>query len=233
MYNFIYQHGLPRNDEESPIIKRSSLREMHQMQRLAVLLPNAKNRAGQPCPTVGGYGYGLGIRKDCNDNITVRHGGGLPGFGSEWRIFPEIGVGIVALSNLTYGGLGYQSTVALDTLIYMAGLKPRTLPVSAILEQRQKEITELLTSWPDDKLGILAENFLMDRSLDSWKKFAAKTLEESGKILKVNTLVPENQLRGTFIIECEKKNIKVFFTLTPEKSPLLQQLDLAVVEKSK
>jgi CubicO group peptidase (beta-lactamase class C family) len=223
----------PRNDEESSIIKRSSLREMHQLQRFGAFISDAKDRNGKPCAIIGGYGYGLGIRKDCNGNTSIRHGGGLPGFGSEWRIYPEIGVGIVSLSNLTYGGLGYQNSIALDTLIYMAGLKPRTLPASVILQQRQLEITALLTSWSDEKLNILAENFLMDHSLDSWKKSTAKIFEETGKILKTSTLVPENQLRGTFILECEKKNIEVFFTLTPEKNPLLQQLGLTVVEKGK
>ncbi len=221
----------PRNEEESPVIKRSSLREMHQLQRFGGLLPEAKTRNGELCPTVTGYGYGLAYRRDCKDLVSIRHGGGLPGFGSEWRFFPELGVGIVALSNLTYGGLGGTNAKALDTLIYLANLKPRTLPVSSILQQRQKEIVELIQSWATDKQTILAENFLLDQSLDSWKKATGDLLIESGKIIKVNEMNPENQLRGTFVIECEKKNIEVFFTLTPEANPLVQQLDLAIREK--
>ncbi len=221
----------PRNDEEPLIIKRSSLREMHQLQRLGGFFSNAKNRRGEACPALSGYGYGLGFRKDCSGNTSIRHGGGLPGYGSEWRFFPELGIGIVSLSNLTYGGLGLQNATALDTLVYMAGLKPRVLPVSAILQQRQKEIVELLPSWSQEKLNILAENFFLDQSLESWKISSTKILEECGKIVKVNDLVPENQLRGYFIIECEKKNLEVFFTLTPERVPLIQQLDLTAVER--
>ena len=49
------------------------------------------------------------------------------------------GIGIVSLSNLTYGAMGMPNFKALDTLITLATLKPRTLPASAILEQRKKK----------------------------------------------------------------------------------------------
>lgn len=221
----------PRNNEESSVLKRSSLREMQQLQRFGGLFPQNKTRSGESCPSITGYGYGLFYRRDCKDFVSIRHGGGLPGFGSEWRFFPDLGIGIVSLSNLTYGGMGSTNAKALDTLIYMANLKPRALPVSNVLQQRQNQIVELIQSWASEKQNILAENFFLDQSLESWKKLTTKTLEESGKIISVKELVPENQLRGTFVIEGEKKNIEVFFTLTPEQSPLVQQLDLTLQEK--
>jgi hypothetical protein len=122
---------------------------------------------------------------------------------------------------------------ALDTLIYLAELRPRTLPPSAILQQRQHELSDLLpSSWPANKLSIFAENFFLDRALDSWKKSTAELFKESGKIVRVNPIVPENQLRGSFLIEGEKKDLSVFFTLTPEKNPLIQQLDLSLLPKA-
>ncbi len=221
----------PRNEEESSVIKRSSLREMHQLQRFGGLFPNNKTRSGELCPVISGYGFGLGYRRDCKDVVSIRHGGGLPGFGSEWRFFPDLGIGIVSLSNLTYGGMGSTNAKALDTLIYIANLKSRILPVSTILQKRQNEIVELIQSWSSERQSLLAENFFLDQSLDSWKKATTKILEESGKIIKVNEFTPENQLRGAFLIEGEKKNIEVFFTLTPEQTPLIQQLDLTLQEK--
>jgi len=224
----------PRNDEESVIIKRSSLREMHQLQKLGGLFPDNRTRSGELCAAISGYGYGLGYRQDCKGIVSIRHGGGLPGYGSEWRFYPEYGIGIVSLSNLTYGGLGSTNAKALDTLIYLAGLQRRTLPASAILKQRQEEITRVLSQqWPEDQLAVFAENFFMDQSLESWKKASAKLVEDAGKIVKVNPVIPENQLRGTFVVECEKQNLEVFFTLTPEKNPLIQQLDLTVVPKER
>jgi CubicO group peptidase (beta-lactamase class C family) len=221
----------PRSDEESPIIKRSSLREMHQLQKLGGVFPENHNRDGSLCPIITGYGYGLGYRQDCKGTVSIRHGGGLPGYGSEWRFYPEYGIGIVSLSNLTYGGLGGQNGQALDTLIYMAGLKPITLPASTILKTRQQEIVDIISTWPDNKMNIFAENFFMDQSLESWKKSSADILNKIGKVVKVNSIDPENQLRGTFVVEGEKGNLEIFFTLTPERNPLIQQLDLTILPK--
>ncbi len=39
-------------------------------------------------------------------------------------------------------------------------------------------------------------------------------------------MIPENNLRGTFPIEGERGKLNVFFTLTPEANPLIQQLDI-------
>jgi CubicO group peptidase (beta-lactamase class C family) len=221
----------PRDGEESPVAKRSTLREMQQLHRLGGLQSQSKNSKGELCPALGGYGYGLGYRKDCLGIVSIRHGGGLPGYGSEWRFYPDLGIGIVSLSNLTYGGMGAANFRALDTLITLAKLKPRELPVSAILEQRKKEIQELLGDWSQDKLGIFAENFFLDQSVDLRKKEAGDILAQAGKIVSVGDLMPENQLRGSFIMEGEKKDIAVFFTLTPEATPLIQQLDLTLVDK--
>jgi CubicO group peptidase (beta-lactamase class C family) len=221
----------PRNDAESSVARRSTLREMHQLQRLGGFFPEAKNLKGQPCATLTGYGFGLGYRKDCSGLVSIRHGGGLPGYGSEWRFYPELGIGIVSLSNLTYGGLGIANFKALDTLIALASLKPRDLPASKILEQRAKEIQGILSEWQQDKLGIFAENFFLDESVESRKKSANEILAQAGKILKVGEMIPENQLRGAFIMEGEKKDVTVFFTLTPEANPLVQQLDLNLIDK--
>jgi CubicO group peptidase (beta-lactamase class C family) len=223
----------PRNDEESPIIKRSSLREMHQIQKLGGLFPDNHNRDGSLCPAISGYGYGLGYRQDCRRIVSIRHGGGLPGYGSEWRFYPEYGIGIVSLSNLTYGGLGGQNGKALDTLIHLAGLKPMTLPVSSILKKRQNEIVNIINSWSDDQLSVFAENFFMDQSLEKWKKSSSEMISKIGKVVKVSAITPENQLRGTFVIEGEKANMEVFFTLTPEQNPLIQQLDMELISKNR
>jgi len=70
--------------------------------------------------------------------------------------------------------------------------------------------------------------FFLDLSLEKWKANVSKLFTEAGPVVKVLDLEPENQLRGQFTIQCEKKNINVFFTLTPEANPLIQQLDIWV-----
>jgi hypothetical protein len=202
---------------------------MHQPWRFNNLFTDAKTRSGEPCPIASGYGYGLGWRKDCNGVVRISHSGGLPGFGSEWRMYPEYGIAVVSFSNHTYGAPGLPNSIVLDTLITIAELKPRVLPPSTILNQRKEEIVKLLPEWKEEQLGIFAENFFLDEPLERRKQHTQKILSEAGAILSVKELVPENQLRGTFIIECEKKNIQVFFTLTPEREALVQQLDIMLL----
>ena len=39
---------------------------------------------------------------------------------------------------------------------------------------------------------------------------------------------PENLLRGTFTITGERGELEVFFTLTPETNPKVQQFEIAI-----
>jgi CubicO group peptidase (beta-lactamase class C family) len=220
-----------RNETDNGPVRRSSIREMHQPWRFINLFGDAKTRTGEVCPVAVGYGYGLGWRKDCNGMVRISHSGGLPGFGSEWRIYPDYGIGVVSFSNHTYGAPGAPNAVALDTLISMAGLKPRILPPSQILNQRKDEIVKLLPNWNEDQIKIFAENFFPDESLERRREAARKIFEEAGAIKTIKALEPENQLRGSFTMEGEKKNILVFFTLTPEKEALIQQLDIEIKDK--
>lgn len=221
----------PRNEAETGPVRRSSIREMHQPWRFNNLFADAKTRSGEPCAIASGYGYGLAWRKDCNGIVRISHSGGLPGFGSEWRIYPDYGIGVVSFSNHTYGAPGSPNAIALDTLIAIAGLKPRVLVPSLILNQRKEEIITLLPSWKEEQTNIFAENFFLDEPLERRREATRKIFEEAGAIKSVMALRPENQLRGNFVLKGEKRNISIFFTLTPEKEALIQQLDIELQDK--
>lgn len=216
----------PRTGPDDGPISRSSIREMHQPWRFSTLASTAKARDGKPCPAAGGYGYGLGWAMDCNGKVRISHSGGLPGFGSQWFIYPDYGFGVVSFSNETYGAPSVPNRVAADTLIYLAGLKPRALAPSTILETRKAEIVKLLPDWKEVDESIFAENFFLDESLERRRGSTQKLFETVGAIRSVNALQPENQLRGAFEIECEKGKIVIFFTLTPEREARIQQLDI-------
>lgn len=220
----------PRDEEETGPIRRSSIREMHQPWRFNNLFADAKNRMGENCAVAVGYGYGLGWRKDCKGTVRISHSGGLPGFGSEWRFYPEYGIGVVSFSNHTYGAPA-ANAVVLDTIIHLAGLKPRTLPPSEILKKRQSEIVKLLPEWQEEGNAFFAENFFMDESVERRREATRKIWAELGEVVRVTELQPENQLRGSFMIEGEKKNAQLFFTLTPQREALIQQLDIELVDR--
>jgi hypothetical protein len=53
-----------------------------------------------------------------------------------------------------------------------------------------------------------------------------------GRIIQVNEIVPENNLRGTFVIEGEKGALEVYFTLSPENPPLIQEYHIQEKKKA-
>jgi len=215
-----------RSGEDNGPVKRSSLREM-QTPQFAKLYVKATDFSNEPCPAISGYGFGLGIATDCNDLKQVGHGGALPGFGSDYRFFPEYGVGIMAFCNLTYTEAYPRKKIG-ELLFETIGLQPRELPVSDILMKRQKQIIELIQHWtPELEADILAENFYMDQSREFRVSEIQEVLNKAGDFQNINKMEAINQLRGSFKIQAENGVVDIFFTLTPEENPKVQQLDVS------
>lgn len=222
----------PRDGAEIYPVKRSSIREMQYPWDVSGLSPNAKLTNGKLCPTVSAYAYGLGWTKDCENKTYIGHSGGLPGFGSQWRIMPEYGIGVVSFANLTYANAGAPNKMVLDTLLALSGIQPRVLPASAILNQRKNELVKLLPEFENVKATpIFADNFWLDYFPEKLKADAAAAFAKTGKIISVGNVVAENQLRGYFLMQGEKASIKIAFTLTPENLAKIQEYHLDLVEK--
>jgi len=222
----------PNNAKDDGPIKRSSVREMHHPWRWNGFNPNYKYPSGRTCAVTSAYCYGLGWLKDCEGRTYIAHSGGLPGFGSQWRIMPDYGIGIVSFANRTYSPMGFVNMQILDTIIKIAGLQPMQLPPSKILEQRKNDLVKLLPDWNNaEQSGIFAENFFPDYPIDTLKKYARDLYAKAGNIISVKEVKAENQLRGSFIIEGEKTDIEIYFTLSPENPPLIQEYHIKEVTK--
>lgn len=213
----------PRNDEDNGPLKRSSIREMHHAWNFAKVWTSEKDASGADCNIIDSYGYGLHQYLDCNGTKIITHSGGLPGFGSQWRILPDYGIGMVVFGNLTYAPMGSVLTTAIDSLMNWAQLKPRVLPASAILEERKNQIVSLLPAWNGaEHSGIFADNFFDDYFIADLKKKSSEKLQKAGKIISISPVVATNQLRGYFIMKGKKKEIKIWFSLSPEPNPKIQ-----------
>lgn len=217
----------PRSEEDNGPIKRSSLREM-QTPQYSGMYAGATDYNEETCPITSGYGYGLRIYTDCHDITWGSHGGALPGFGSNYVFFPEYGIGIMAFCNLTYTTPWPLAKIR-KLLFEKADLKPRKLPASDILLERQKQVVELIQSWNEDvdsgtEETLLAENFYLDKSRGHRVKEIKEIMSEAGAIQEVQEFVPLNQLRGGFDIQTENGVLDVFFTLSPETVPKVQRI---------
>jgi CubicO group peptidase (beta-lactamase class C family) len=212
-------------------LKRSSIREMHHPWRINSFNTDFKYSDGRTCPSATSYCYGLNWLKDCEGRVFVGHSGGLPGFGSQWRILPDYGIGVVAFANRTYAPITGINLRVLDTLIKLAGLETRKLPASTILDKRKAELMKVLPDWEKaEASGIFAENFFPDNPIDSLRKQAQNLFSKAGRIVSVKELKAQNQLRGTFLIDGENTDIEIYFTLSPENPPLIQEYRMKEVK---
>ena len=217
----------PRDEPEYGPIRRSSLREMQHPWNFIELTKNTNN------PNVfetSAYGYGLFWLKTSDGLVIVRHDGALPGFGSNWLMLPEYGIGLVSFANSNHAELRDANQTIISQLIKEADLKTRELPVSNHLAERKQELMKIVLEqqWNDsEKSTIFAQKFFLDESLEQRKSSLEELFKEIGKILSIGEIVPKNQLRGHFDVQCEHTTIRIVFSLSPENPPLVQELTVS------
>jgi CubicO group peptidase (beta-lactamase class C family) len=222
-----------RSGGDEGILKRSSRREMQQPWTFNNLSAGFRYYDDGPiCPMTSSYAYGIRWSHDCKGRTFVGHTGGLPGFGSNWNTLPDYGVGVISFANLTYANMGAINLQVLDTLVTLAGLRPMAVMVSRILQERKRELVNLLPEWRGaQESGIFADNFWLDYFVDTLKKESEELFTRAGKIIRVGEMQADNGLRGTFKIVGEKADIVVRFTLTPENPPKIQEFRIWLEEK--
>ena len=222
-----------RDEPDHGPVRRATVREMQQPRILAATAPVALASDGKtPNPNFSFYAYGLCWTRDSLGVVKVGHGGGLPGYGSNYCFAPDHGVAVIAFCNLRYGPVYDATDNALSLLIERAPVAPRANAVSPILALRQRQVVELIQAWsPALAAEITAENFFLDRTLADWIAETRTKFAELGAIKTVGPLQPENQLRGMFTLTGEKGKMQVHFTLTPERDPKLQYLELTASPK--
>lgn len=229
-YVALHQAAWPeRNESENKVIKRSTVREMHQPYTFIGLNPDYQFPSGKKLATTTSYSYGLNWMHDAENKTSIGHSGGLPGFGSNWRFLPAYGLGVAFFANHTYAPTSTLNLMVLDTLVQIAKLQPRLIAVSSILEQRQKELVQVIPSWTNIP-PIFAENFFDDYLIDELKAEAKQLFEKAGAIKSIGKMIAENQLRGYCILEGSKQNLKLSFTLSPENPALIQEYHLELLK---
>lgn len=219
----------PRDEADNGPIKRSSAREMQQVWRMSGGAAFRPTVDGPLQFSAGGYGYGLGVNKDCRFS-NVAHGGGLPGYGSLMRWLPEHGVGLIAMSNLTYGGFGGLFNEILTALHRTGALQPRVAQPSQALLTAQSDISQLIIKW-DDALAnrVAADNLFLDAAADVRSKRWKALAEQHGTCRPATTIDAENALRGEWRMRCDRGWLDVYITLAPTSSPKVQQIDITSV----
>ena len=224
---FLMSASPPRDEPERGPIKRSSAREMQQTWRPS---PASAFRAAVDAPLqlgVSAYGYGLGVSQDCRFGHVVGHGGGLPGYGSLMRWFPEYGVGLIGMSNQTYQGFNGLFNDVTTALYRTDALQPRAVQPSPALLTAQADVSQLIIKWDDNLANkIAADNLFLDVAAgvraSRWKGLA----EQHGTCRPPTSIKAENALRGEWRMTCDRGWLDVFITLAPTMPPKVQLINI-------
>jgi CubicO group peptidase (beta-lactamase class C family) len=221
----------PRDGTDTSPLKRSTRREMHRPWEVISVVQDLHDSEGQPVARVAGYSAGLSWNQDQRGVIWVRHAGGLPGFGSEFRFLPDHGIALIAFANRTYAPMSAANHKAMELLINEAKIPARPAEGHPTLFRRAEELATLLTrDWKPEALhAALAPNVFLDHSLEIWRRETRALLEQLGPIRDRSPLVPENRLRGRFRLIGETRSLEVFLTLTPEATPRIQEIKLTIL----
>lgn len=162
----------PRDDSDTGPVRRATRREMHQMHSFIGAAYKTSSLAAL-------VARGSGIRLRPLDQsrhprrLRVRHAGGLPGYGSEYRFVPDRGLALISFANRTYAPMTAINSRVLDFVLHRANLPQRELPVSPWLARRSEQLLRILREWPAaDVTDALAPNVFMDRDPADWQQLA-------------------------------------------------------------
>lgn len=227
--SFLLDAFPPRDDAERGPVARATAREMQQLMRFEELVVRAADEE-KIWHAANGYGYGLAVWHDERFGHGVSHGGGLPGYGSYFYLLPDHGVGIVALTNKTYGRVGFIFSKILDALAQTGALVARVSQPAPILREMAKIVQHWLETGDDTQIAArAADNFYLDFDAAFRRSELEKIRVELGAFKQTGELQARNALRGSWQIECARGTLVVFITLAPTMPPQLQVVRLTPI----
>ena len=213
----------PRNGDDSPILRRSSVREIGRPQNYAIVLPAADP---QTCSRSAAYALGEISQHDCILGYHFGHSGGLPGYGSNVLFMPTRDLAVFAFANRTYAPASRVVREAANLLVNSGAFPVRTPSLSPALQsmlsvsQRIYDHADVLAS-PDS----LAMNFLLDRSAALRNAEIAALREKHGDCRVAPPISTDNALAGSFDFECDRGKLTIELILAPTSGDRIQKLE--------
>jgi CubicO group peptidase (beta-lactamase class C family) len=191
-----------------------------------------------PDGAVTAYGFGLAITDDPAAGRDVGHGGGYPGFGSFMRWQPATGTGVIAFGNSTYARMQPLTSKLLNALSQRKAAGPRTALAPARQPWPQTvaardAVSRLLASWDDDTANrLFTPNVAQDIPFAERRQAIALIRDRIGEFRDADRAAEFDSpahcrwwLTGD---QDEGVAVQVQILLTPERSPRVQSLTLAI-----
>jgi CubicO group peptidase (beta-lactamase class C family) len=218
----------PRDDAESPILRRASVREIARPANNAIAFPPAEPGG---CARSSAYGFGVNSQNDCILGFHFMHSGGLPGYGSNVLFVPDRDLAVFAFANRTYAPASRPVRDAANFLVRSGRYPVRTREPSPALRAMLAAAAHIyatgdVMSEPD----AFAMNFFLDRDAALRNADIAALKDKTGACApprepRVSETGPDGALAGTFQFVCERGALRVSLVLAPTWRPALQRLE--------
>lgn len=214
-------------------LRRSSRREMQQVQRAYVPWIPAHEPDGLPAVATGGYGFGLSIVGHVDIGTVVGHAGGYPGFGSHMAWHTATGLGVVGLGNARYAPLRPVVEEALAALVRAGEVRRRPLVAAPATAAFRPIVEGLLAGWDD---AVADEAFAMNMDLDEPRDLRRASVESAvvavGGPLRPAPGRPDASTSPANLawwLRGDHGWVRVSILVSPEPRPRLQTLAIRVV----
>lgn len=207
---------------------RRELQQLHRFGRVSATL-SAEGHAA----VASGYGFGLMVDHDDRLGQIVHHSGGYPGYGSRMLWHPETGLGVVTMSNGTYGG-AYPTSMAALKLLIRAEASPAAVP--AIVAPEVERVTAHVRAFDPagDRVFADPELFADNVELDVPDAERRRLLLEARETVGAPTGEPgaprsEMLAEGSWILPAEHGRYELSVLLSPEATPRWQHVGVRAV----
>ena len=219
-----------RDGADTGPVKRASVRELAEGANFPQVRPRPGSTGAESCRQASTYGKGMFAAVDCDLGLTLSHGGGYPGYGSHVLLLPDYGIGIFALANRTYSGPRAPVWDAAGRLHAAGLLKARAVSGDQSLSAAYGAVGRMYAAGNVTSAGdVLAMNFLMDRSAESWARDFASLKAQVGTCDTTAPIVATGALSGEFTWRCEYGRVKGMLLMAPTRPPRIQSLELTRV----
>jgi D-alanyl-D-alanine-carboxypeptidase/D-alanyl-D-alanine-endopeptidase len=213
----------PRDGADSPILRRSSVREITRPSNYATVFPPA-DPAG--CARSSAYGFGVHSQNDCILGFHFMHSGGLPGYGSNVLYVPNRDLAVFAFANRTYAPASRVVRDAANLLVRFGAFPARAVaPGDALRAMLAAAAHIYATGDVMSEPRAFAANFFLDRDAASRNTDIAALRQKTGTCTPPAGPAADGALSGTFEFVCEHGTIKVNLILAPTPEPTLQKLE--------
>lgn len=218
----------PRDAPEAGPVRRSTLREMHEGQRMerSTSRPVVRRKDGGLELWAGSYGFGWFDWTTCGELHRIQHSGWEPNYFAHVALLPDERVGLVTLA-------ASDNPWAMSELIALirsaAAMPEKDRPrASQALYTARDALDSLLRGWDAE---LATSTFEPSSAHYPWYEALPAEFEriarEHGACKSEGELRPKDALRGEWTLRCERGSVDVEAALSPSSAPRIQLLGLS------